>query len=334
MKICHPEIQFLTETTSQPYALQNLIEIFFSGKNLGLAGIDWQRSHTKPRESHHFAKLNDNEIDIDEEDDYDEENSGLAFTCESIADLFLRVLYPLEKSFLRSPHWKVTCKALLSHRKLTETGKPIPPVLDLVMNVSWFKWWRADKICPYLNGELENSRRRFGETFTVLKGPTSVFGCSHLVQWAKLKMGGTKYAGNDEWYQIIRQIEFLFRNEFGIYNDAIILEPLQKIVDGSSDDLVNHMKKEDGVTPLFPSMPGEPISYFPLVVNDELANLIYTKLHYATIFEMCVAYLYTDMEGDDWFKWVMTRIKPEHANMLNKKKFLEIFEGNEVIIRL
>ena len=54
----------------------------------------------------------------------------------------------------------------------------------------------------------------------------------------------------EEWYWIIRYIELYFRTKLQIYNDSIILEPLQYILNAGMNEIVNHMVKDDDITPL------------------------------------------------------------------------------------
>jgi DNA polymerase III epsilon subunit-like protein len=103
------------------------------------------------------------------------------------------------------------------------------------------------------------------------------------------------FLGYDSYFEICRVLEKLLRSEtFGIYSDKVICALLSKVCNTTLLDFTLHTYRLDGETPLFPTMPGEPISYLPLSLSEDEASYINDVMHCATISEMYAQMKYLD----------------------------------------
>ena len=89
---------------------------------------------------------------------------------------------------------------------------------------------------------------------------------------------------------------------------------------------------DDSHRTLFPTMPGEPISYLPMKISEESAMALYKKLGYGTIHELMIAYHYKTKTDDEFFIDISVAIEPQDHEVMNKVTCLELFNGNGIIM--
>ncbi len=99
----------------------------------------------------------------------------------------------------------------------------------------------------------------------------------------------------DVWWHIIMHVELLFRSVLGIYSDSTLSDLFGCITNRTPTEFLLNTVIEGTDIPLFPTLPGHPISYLPFSVSPELANRIYTKLNLKTSHDIKISF---DMRDD------------------------------------
>jgi DNA polymerase III epsilon subunit-like protein len=211
----------------------------------------------------------------------------------------------------------------------------------LVKSVPGYKDDRTGKIAEYLCREFSQEGDRSGIVdFSNFIHPLGLLMLGHLVLYGKMRhmqkirrkeAQGGGVGGKEEctWFDIARSVERVLREEIRIRSDSVIAELVARVCNCDVVDLLFHTAREDKTLQFFPTMRGEPISYLPLKVSDNEAQLLLSEHGWGTINEIIVAWL-TTAAGEEnealFFQRVNGCLYKDHAiaPAVMKKTFTEL----------
>ncbi len=156
--------------------------------------------------------------------------------------------------------------------------------------------------------------------------------CGHILEYGYLwtmnlmRRQGSGGGGRDAWHATLSMIETVMRQDFKVYSDEVILELFTFLTATDAVTLVQHAKREDGVTPLFPTMPGRPVSYLPFKLSDESARVVYECFRYRTVHDMYVGYLAEkDPNQKQWFYRLLNKLPRHEHDQFAQDNCLKVF---------
>lgn len=159
---------------------------------------------------------------------------------------------------------------------------------------------------------------------------------AHLYVYGRYQLLNIASAGNvtlpytDVWYQILMYVEGFLRYKIGIYTDEILLNILAPMTNRTPEELYNNTFIEGTSQPIFPTLPGHPVSYAPFEFSDVTAMNLYENLNIKTAHDLFIDYmlfkdgcstqgnLYTKTTLKGWVFKILSAI-----NMANNDKFTE-----------
>jgi len=74
--------------------------------------------------------------------------------------------------------------------------------------------------------------------------------------------------------------------KIAIADDRDIMEIFKYVLDSTGFDISRRMVCDDSHRTLFPTMPGEPISYLPMKICEDSALALYKKLGYGKSYDL------------------------------------------------
>lgn len=226
-----------------------------------------------------------------------EESHNADFDVKMLCGIFTTLIFP--KLPLDHNEWK------FSINKAIRTD---PPCNKLVRNVTGFGDYRVrllyEAVFPYFH-----SMRSEKPTDVCLPFSLIQFSCRHLQEYAfrqyKHELTHSKETPQYVWSHIVRTLETLMRTteKLTIHSDTVLVEILAAVCNLTTFDLVYCAHNPETGKPLFPSMPGDPISYFPLNFNEEDAKYVCQEMQLRTFNEIYADYKFQSIENRS--SWIM-----------------------------
>ncbi len=160
--------------------------------------------------------------------------------------------------------------------------------------------------------------------------------CAHLYSYGRSKLLSAATTNSiispytDVWYQILMHVEIFLRYKIGIYNDEILLSILAPMTNRSPIELYNNSYIEGYDVPIFPALPGHPVSYFPFQFSLITATNLYENFGIKTAHDLFIDYmvfkdgcttetvLYTKTSLKGWVFKMLSGM-----NMANNEEFTE-----------
>lgn len=223
--------------------------------------------------------------------------------CIATAMLFSKFLFPkLGPDFSLWQRFLV-CHPLAPH-------KPIPMLCPL-HKIDGYSGLRVSMLTEVCNQYFNSFHE---EEISGLQCPNGMMTAAKVMSYAHLKCTFERAQlrvtdeedeglGYDSFYEICRVLEKLLRSEkFGIYSDKVICSLLSKVCNCTLLDFTLHTYRICGTLPIFPTMPGEPVSYLPLRLNVDEARYIYEVMGCRTISELYAQMKY--LQNTEMLGWI------------------------------
>ncbi len=219
--------------------------------------------------------------------------------------LFIKILLP-KLPELYDPLWKVKCRYLHIH-----PGKYASKRLYHLTDITGLGEFRAYHINDICNKAFLAAGGEYLKCIT----PLGMFTITELLCYCYMRylqhcaMLKPTAPVPCEWWSVAKEIEVMCRSKpLDIYSDNIIANLITYVLSIPLKDLVFHTMRDDGNKQFFPTLPGEPISYLPLTLNEREARKVYNELGFRTVTEM-----YAD------FKYIPSHLKKNWLNNLNAR---------------
>jgi len=219
-------------------------------------------------------------------------------TVDTVATAVLFVRYLLPKLSNDFSKWT---KFLVSH----PLHRPNPPVLTLLIDIDGYSVSRVQKLARMCNEyfatfhESEIRNLRVPDGFMIAGKLLSYAHLKSIYErdskrlttvYPKIMVEGVikeVIPEYDSYYEICKTLETALRGEqFGIYSDRVICSLLSHVCNCTLLDFTMHIYRISGDVPLFPTMPGEPISYLPLNLTPVEAAYMNNVMGCRTISEL------------------------------------------------
>jgi len=211
--------------------------------------------------------------------------------------LFAKFLFPK-----LGPDFSLWQRFLVCHP--LSPGKLIPALYPLI-KIDGYSALRVSMLTEVCNQYFSSFHE---EEISNLQCPNGMMTAAKIMSYANIKCTYERahsrkeeeeeeedQLGYDSFYEICKVVEKLLRSEkFGIYSDKVICSLLCKVCNCTLLDFTLHTYRICGTLPIFPTMPGEPVSYLPLRLHDTEARYIHEVMGCRTISELYAQMKYLD----------------------------------------
>lgn len=213
------------------------------------------------------------------------------FDCKCLLKIFYEKLLPKIWKEITSPDWKLITPGIIKPRHVLRNKDDIllltplsqlkfcgKYIKDIVFNIN--KEFAKDKWETYITND-----------YLITTGHLFLYGWKKtLDKVASKNHSNVNVQIEDSWKSIVYYIEYLLRF-INVYSDETILEILSYILNRQPFEVVHNTISEIDGTPIFPSMPGEPISYKPFQFSPVNASRLYEQLNIKTAHDLYINYM-------------------------------------------
>ena len=187
-----------------------------------------------------------------------------------------------------------------------------PPMMERLVNVKYVKGF-IKSFVPIINQTYQE--HGMGDMMTT-HNLISVFDVYNY-GWLRRKKD------IPPWEAIIEAVETLMR-KIGIFADDIQCELFSYMTNRTSLEFAINTVKED-MTPIYPSMPGKPISYLPFNFNESVCKRIHSLTGARTSHEFYLYYMFSNMPIKKWVNSTLSLLKVEASEAFTEDTCTEMF---------
>lgn len=242
---------------------------------------------------------------------------------DALEMLFVHKILPI----VPSVYTPSKCPYMVLYKE--ETGPNSNLSLTLVSDLKGIGTWRAKSLNSICNLHFQ----MLGPEYKRFMCPVTLFTCAHLVAYGFSKYHTSSMATPHNnflgWWGTCREIEYILRSPpLNIFSDCIISEVLSKCCSLQLLTFSMHTMREDGDPIFFPTMPGEPISYLPLILSYQDAQNLYKNLGYKSITDVLVDFKFTniDQNAGRWLVSFNAQLSTQYTMISLKKAFDDVLK--------
>lgn len=236
------------------------------------------------------------------------------FDCKCLAKIFIERLLPHIWKDMKSEHWTQTFGMIIPIPSIKEPHNQL--LLKPLKDIKYLRYTTKSYIITLLNSYFQShthpaASRYICNEYTATVSHLFMFGWLEFINYLnKTKMETITNDGNQQtkievkeqpgaWYHIISNVE-VFLRKAGIYSDDIICEILACMTNRRPWELYCKTKTETGEKSLFPSLPGEPISYLPFNFDEDTSKRLFLIFGIKTAHELYIDFTEKECEIKAW----------------------------------